>query len=642
MNLDFLLQQALVYDIETSAEYSNGKEVNIKTNFDDYLSHAKCKFFGAYSYKDKKEYYLEVRENIPLIKKLLSEHSILIGFNSEDFDYPILKNNALIDEFKKPNHVDCMKILGSGTFRDRQGYKFKDRGALMGWKFKKNSLQHIAEKMELEVQKSDIDYKIFKKDTYTNEEKEEIIKYLKNDVMATKGMFDKLWNYWMPFTDLVDYKNICNLSWIKGTIASLIYKSACHSINTEPTYSENKSSFEEMGGRVLDPKYEEVKDVWYVDFASLYPHIFCMFNLFAEVEEGTTGDIWHGNELFKVRGHYDISYHHRLSKVVKEKLKERAELKKNDSKNPMIYTLKIWLNGLYGVTRSSIFEKVHTPNCGWDCCWLGQQIQEFTQKELENYGFEAVYGDTDSIMIRGTKPCHNDRDYIKICLKKIVKKILDSVPFPVDTYKIDIEDFLNYMLFPFSEQPIVDPETGKNLKKGNRLIKERKGKKKNYCFVYEKDGKTDVKLVGLPLKKDNATPLGIKIFNEVLKPLILEKKRAKFTKEFIDKQISKYLEDKEIMKLLAVEYKVNPAESYKKESQIHAQISKQYFNGDSGVISLIKNNKLGEVGKGNKYCSVKEAIEANLTTEDLVLEKLHNELEPFVLYEEKLDTKLKK
>lgn len=297
----------------------------------------------------------------------------------------------------------------------------------------------------------------------------------------------------------------------------------------------------------------------------------------------------------------------------------------------MIYTIKIFLNGLYGVVRSAIFEKVHTPNAGWDTCWLGQQIQKFAQTELENYGFEAVYGDTDSLMIVSKQKKHLDRDYIKICLKKIIQKIFDNVPFPVDTFKIDIENFIPYMLFPFSEQPIVDKETGKNIKKGNRLVKERIGKKKNYMYLYEEDKKLDIKIVGLPIKKDNATPLGMKIFNEVLKSRILKNKRAKFPSEFIDDIIDNYLKDEEIMKLLAVEYKVKPFVTYKKEGQIHAQISKQYFGEGEGVISLIKNNKIGKVGKGRKYCTIEEAIENKLTSKDIDLEKVHNELEPFKL-----------
>jgi len=62
----------------------------------------------------------------------------------------------------------------------------------------------------------------------------------------------------------------------------------------------------------------------------------------------------------------------------------------------MIYALKIFLNSLYGIVRSSIFEQVHTPNAGWDCCWLGQQIHKYTEQRMTDFGFETIYGDSVS------------------------------------------------------------------------------------------------------------------------------------------------------------------------------------------------------------------------------------------------------
>ena len=668
MNIDSLLNNALVFDLETSSHYADGREINIRSNFDDYVMMAKIKWFGAYSYKNKEEYYLEMSKDRNKIINLLQTHNVLIGFNNEEFDYPIIVNNYLVDRKQKFNHIDCMKILGASSFIDKNGFKYKDRGNLMGYKFKRNSLECMAQTMKLEFQKSKIDYTIFHKDSYTDEEKKEIIKYLKNDIMTNKGMFDKLWTYWMPFTDLIDWKYVSNFSWIKSSIASLIYKSACFCINTEPTYSEHKSKVEEMGGKVLMPKYEEVKDAWYVDFSSLYPHIMCMFNLFAEDSSNNKEKHWHGNEMFKVKGYYDISHKHHLTKAVEEKLLERTELKKKDPDNPMVQTLKIWLNGLYGILRSALFEKVHTPNGGWDTCWLGQQITDFTQKELEKYGFEATYGDTDSRMLLAKSKKHCDRDYLVTCLKQIVKKILANVPFPVETFDIAIETFTPYMLFPFAEQELVDEDTRKLLntspvegylreeqdgkkviidtttnkivKRGRSWIKTRRGKKKNYLYLYEEDEELKVKLVGLPIKKDNATALGIKIYKEILKPLILKNKRAKFPREFIDKQIEEYLKDKEIMKLISREFKIKPYNTYKvpkgmeEPSTIYAQISKGYFNKGEGVINLIKNKKVGNAGKGTLYCTVDEAIESKLTIDDLDLEKLYNELEPFIEYVE--------
>lgn len=1039
MDIESLKNNILVFDIETYSQDQNGKEISIRTDFDRYVELAECKWFGAYSYKDNKEYYLEVSKNKEKIKDILENHTVLVGFNSENFDYPIIVKNGLVNEMKRFNQIDLMKILGASRYKDKDGNKYKDRANLMGYKLKNNSLRHVAEKMELKVQKGDIDYKIFSKNKWTEEEEKEIIKYLKNDVMATKGMFDKLWDYWKPFTNLLDWKDIQKLSWIKSSIASLIYKSICYNLGIEATYSDKKGKKEKMGGNVFLPVYEEARDVWYIDFFSLYSHIFCMFNLFAETNNK---DDWHGNGIFKVKGYYDISHKHPLTKVVEDKLKQRADIKKNDPENPMGYTLKIFNNALYGIVRSPVFEKVHKPTAGWDCCWLGQQLQDFVKEELHKKGFEAIAGDsvtgdtkinleskdisieeiwnknknkiikknnkeikvwnsekvltcdtnidnifeypteiirhkcdkkiyeielttqeklkvtedhglifldnnfnyttfspkdildkknkfvlfnrkiphkvisknydlelynlmgmtiangslqrntielsfeyideyiknviskisiphvikrrqkktdiringkeivqlffkegfvetsktkkvpkwlfnekeeniceflkgcmsgdgtvsirsnspiirytsineqliddlqklfqlvgiatskikekrpnnyngvcsgtyschlsvldrqiykekigfsckekqdriknykflqyinskdkpiarsqgnygfgfiprhiksikeisydghvydisipnnekfyannvlvhnTDSLFVSCKHKKHKDRDFIKACIKKIIKKINDNVPFPSDTFNMDIECFIDYILFPFSKEPVVDEEIRKKLKnkmiegykedeedgkkiiidtnskkivkKGRSWIKEWRGKKKNYFYLYTEDGETKVQIVGLPIKKDNATPLGMKIYEEVLKPKILENKRAKFTKEFIDNAIDTYLKKKEFLELIAVEYRVNPFDTYKipkgksEPTGIHAQISKGYFNGQEGTISLIKNNKIGKAGKSSKYCTIDEAIHEKLTVKDIDLEKIYNELQPFI------------
>ena len=284
--------------------------------------------------------------------------------------------------------------------------------------------------------------------------------------------------------------------------------------------------------------------------------------------------------------------------------------------------------------RSPIFEKVHTPNCGWDCCYLGQQCQALIKEMLEQFGFEVVMGDTDSCFFIAKEGTDNSRAYVQECLTQIADIIKDNFPFPVDTFKIGIEHYLDYLMVPFEEQTIT-LEDGSNKKEGGRLVYERKGKKKNYLMIYKDKEETIVKLVGLPIKKDNATALGIKIFDEVLKPEIIKNTRAKFPKSFIESKVNEYLQRPEAMELISQEYKVNAASSYKTNC-IQAQISKGYFKGMDGVIRLVKNQKLGKAGKGTLYCTIQEAIDAKLTVAELDLEKVFNELEPFVEYQAKV------
>ena len=671
--LDNVLKSTLIVDIETCALSSSGKEIEIRGNFEEYISMAKVKWVGCYSYKNKKQYYLNAQTQAKEIISLLNSHDILVHFNGLDFDIPILANNGFVDTKKRYNHIDLMVILGLTTAKTKDGYKYKGRGALMDYKFKKNSLRHMAEIMQLETQKGDIDFKIFQKNEWTKEETNEILKYLSSDVMAEKQMFDKLVNYWKPFAELIDEKYVYDLSWLKNSIASLTYKSVCRVLNEEPTYGEIGSQAEEMGGFVLLPKQEESYGVFYVDYTSLYPNIFSCFNLTAEIPEEDIENhenVWHGNDLFKVRGYYDCSKWHILSKWIAEKLEERIRLKQNDSESPLIYTLKIILNTIYGIIRSAIFEKVHTKNAGYDCCWIGQQINEFTRRMLEQFGFNILQSDTDGFMIKAIDDKNNNKKYVLECLDQIVEIIKEHMPYPTDNFTIKIEEYFDYLLSPFSEQPIVEDKIREQLNKelvkgyiekevnkkkcvidessniivkiGRSWVKTRMGRKKNYLFI----ANNKVELVGLPLKKDTATPLGVQIFKEVLEPEILKNKRAKFPKKYIQGLIEEYLKKDGVLESLATEYKVQRIDTYKEykqcldkskyePKQIQCQISMTYFGGEAGVIRLIKNSKVGKVGKGMSYCSLEEAKKVNLTANDLDLTKVYNELEVFCVFEPK-------
>lgn len=671
-NLTHILNQSLVVDIETSSFYPNGKEISIQSDFDNYVKYAQVKWIGMYSFRENKSYTFHWKQDLTQAYQLLANHQVLIGFNIEDFDLPILVNNAYIKDPAQYLIVDIMVILGNSSFLTKKGYPYKNRGTLMDYDFPSNSLRSMAEVMKVETQKGEIDYKIFQKYEWTEEEKKEIIKYLLGDIMSTKQMFDKLWSYWLPFTQFLPPKSIYDLSWIRGSIASVVYKSACHLLGVEPTYSDKVESKtkEKMGGNVIEPVQEESWGVWYLDYASLYPHIMTMFNLFAEVAEGTGGKwIWHGNKLFQVRGYYDISHPHPLAKLVTDMLAKRLKLKKDDPKNPLVYTYKIFLNGLYGVIRSPIFEQIHVTNGGWDTCWLGQQVQGILIQGMSTFGFSVIAGDTDSGFFIAKEAKYNVEDYVRSCLKEIINHILENVPFKVSTFDVAIEHYIDYIKWPFDFQPVVDDNTRKILipilkrkevptgyeektdgkKKvlidcktkeivriGRSWVEKRKGKKKNYLYIWtDKKGIKNLEVKGLPVIKNNATALGYEIYENVLKKKILEQVHASFSRVEIESIIDGYLKQPNAMELISQEYRVKAANGYKKAGQIQGQISRAYFGGGDGVIRLIKNNIVGKVGKGKtKYCTIAEAIENKLAVNNLELTKLWNELKPFLVYEE--------
>lgn len=588
-----LKNKSLILDIETWSDY------DIKSNFDMYVNTAKVRFVGMYSYITNKFYNIRVTDDSrDIIKRFIERHDTIITFNGDGFDIPILKNNYMYPN-KNLISLDMNIILGNNKQR---GHKL--RGMLMGYKFKDNSLRTIAKTMNLDVQKGDIDYKIFQKQSYTPHELDEIFKYLKADVEVTKQMFEKTYDFWLPFVNMISKDNIKKWSFLNVSIASLVYKTICNLAYLPEEYGEHGEK-QDIGGRVIEPKVEEARNLWYFDITSLYPHLYVMFNLSGEVYIGG----FSGNDMFKVNGCYNNTEQSRVTKVIYDILKERIRLKKEDPDNPMVYALKIVINTIYGCSRSPVFKSLYTPNAGVDCCLLGQQVHRFMEEELKNKGYDVVAGDTDGLMCVNSKVT---KEEAKKHLEDIKNKILDNVPFKAETFNIDIEtgDKIEYMMWV-------------------KNYKTNKYNKKNYIYIYKKNGERKVKIMGLPIKKSNATKLGMLIYKKYLEQEILNKSSGKFEKDYLIQLIKQEVE-KDIS-LMAIEYKCNEYNSYSPAGKcgLNAQISLKYLSGKSGRIKLIKNKRVGQVGNKFKYCTIKEAQENNLTYKDLDLTKIFNELEPF-------------
>ena len=645
-----MLEGVLAFDIETSSFDEQGRPIRIK-DFDNYVKYAKVKWFGAYSYKYKKYFLLNAVTQRNDIMKLISQHNTFVGVNSESFDMPIVKNNQLINQ-KYFKQIDLQICLGDNT---HQGHK--RRAEYMGVELRpviidgveygENSMVSLAHHFDIPLLKGDIDYKIFYKNEWTKEEEEEIKTYLRKDVEITKLLFDKMVDFWIIFTEWLYEENVRDWSWIKKSIASLTYLSDCWVLGISPTYDDDSEEKEEMGGRAIDPVQEEIYDVHYTDEASKYPHTFAEFNLCSEVdvsgmsqeeidEKIRKGELWHGNEKFKVKGYYDIREQGVLEKDFIKKLRTRFAIKKvlkniKDNKiqipipkelvgviksqevsdkdikflQGLQYAIKLLLNSNYGAIRSPIFKGIHTPNAGWDCCWIGQQIHEYVQEHFEKYGYRIVGGFTDSWFFEAKEG--DTKEKIISIANEIMDELKKYMPFPADSHIISYERKLDYLLYYYDKDK-------------KRYLKN------NYAYISE--GK--VKIVGFPIMKNNSTLLSMQIFEKYIKPYGLKNNRLKIDYDLMESYIKEEL-TKDIS-LASITWKVRPFKDYKNAGQLQAQISKIYLDGDDGRVRLIKNRRVGKVGKDDRYCTIEEAKQQNLRFDEIILDKVWKELEPFVIH----------
>jgi DNA polymerase elongation subunit (family B) len=327
-----------------------------------------------------------------------------------------------------------------------------------------------------------------------------------------------------------------------------------------------------------------------MDFASLYPHMMCGGNLYSPID---TGNYWNGNtgpcvypskysnEADGIFGKYSRTmgrvektindlYQMRLSVTKKIETSEGQE--KENFKSQRL-AIKILINTIYGIMGSPKFKSVYTLVGAGDCTAMARRSIKHAIMVLKDYGYEILYGDTDSAYVRDP---YNDIEQLKKVAKYIEEQQKKSMNIPIDTHCFEIETAIKRMYF----------------------FKDDKGEfiKKHYIYVTAED-----KLVikGLTVVKGNCSPLTIKVFEEHIKPKMLENRYKPFQPEQLLAIFRKMA--KEDPSLLIKRYRTKPVETYKtpegkdEATCIGYQISKRYGPGEHW---MIPNKRIG-VGKND-------------------------------------------
>lgn len=570
------INDCLIYDVETDSLNTDNGNV---------------KFVGMYSYKHAKYFMFDMTER-EAIQRMIDEHRVVIGFNTKGFDMPMMCNinNRFNMEYKI--QFDCLSVLYDYPRRrsNREVVIKLKSGGTMQSRLPNRKLKTVAELLEFPITKGDIDYAIFQKSVWSADELRDIYLYLYKDVELTRLLFEYLVEYFDPLREYVPNKNVRNFDYIRSSLGSFAYAAICHltglpfEFETDP--NKLKQVPENHGGFVLAPQVDYAEGtVIYADWASLYPHIFFMCNLFSPSDDY---DGWDGDNFFELQDVYKNKEQGLIEKVLQDIYMRRRKYK--DAGDPRQLALKILINTIYGLTGSPIFKSLFNMSTSGDCTSIARTMNKFVQSEFAKEGYNVIYGDTDSSFIHLPKDKTID-DFKKIAAN-ITSTILKKVPFPADTFKLDVDDvFSKVWLF----------------------------KKKHYMGINTK-GKFVIK--GLSIIKHDASNLG-KLLLPRLKKETLANNDAKFSKAYLKKMV-----EDEIAKditIVAQTYNVKKVNSYKSRTSIQAQISAEL---GEGTHLLVPNKKIGNIGKSKKYCTVEQAKTLHL--EDIYLDKIWTELTPFL------------
>jgi DNA polymerase elongation subunit (family B) len=569
----------LIYDIET-----DGLNVEV----------AKCKWFGAYSYQTK-EYYLLPYTEMDWIKRLMAQHDVLIGFNNIAFDNPILENQHQIKtEYK--NVIDLIEVC-------------KKRLVYMGITPKNYKLRTIVETLGLDKSgKGDIDYKIFQKDDWTQEERNEIKNYLKQDIIITMALFEWFRRQFEPIRQFLSEEDKRKFIDVKSSLASLSFRVVCNLAGLKCEFRGKDEIVERAtfsGGHHIEPRWDRAKgNIVSIDFVSAYPHALMMGNLFSHSQEG-----WNGKPFFNLQGTYNNTEFGKVESALRQIFLERIQAKKNGEKEKNL-SYKIIINSLYGLTGNTAFKTLYNHITASDCTSMVRTWMKKLAKTVEENGFQVLYGFTDNIMVK--IPETSSKDKLMYVVDKFIQEVKCNVPFPQDTFKMEIDKEMKFIWF-----------VAKN------------------CYLWV-DMKDNIGYKSTLLNR-NTPEIVMNLFEDYMSKKIIRELDVNFTKQELILELKKLLEQN--LELSAEEYNCKHVDSYKSKTALEYQISEKYGEGRHLLIPNSKNIGVGKAKStkkkvGVRYCSIEEFKANNLSVNDIDMEQLLKHIKPFIKKEvEKDETK---
>lgn len=353
-----------------------------------------------------------------------------------------------------------------------------------------------------------------------------------------------------------------------------------------------------------------------MDFSSLYPVMMVGGNLFSPANIKNGEPYWQGSGIYASKyqnthegivGKYSKTQG-KIEKVIYDLMIEKNKAKDNPSKR---LATKILINTMYGIMGSPKFKSVHNITSAADVTSMARRSILHTRTVLEDYGYELIYSDTDSVYINVKD---NNLDRLQLVIKYIVSEQKKSMNIPCDLHDFKLEYIIKRMYFFRNDK--------------NEFIK------KHYIFVTDKD---EIVVKGLSVIKGNCSQIAKIFFEDVIKQQILKNKYKPYNVEQLLKELKTFSLNKE--KLLLKRYRVKSVGSYKipegkeESTSLSYFISKKYGAGEHW---LVANKRIG-IGKGVKYATMEELQTkyGKRWIDQVSFEKYLQDLSPFIKVEQR-------
>ena len=516
-----------------------------------------------------------VEDEIELLQVLMQQvkaidPDVIVGWNVIEFDFVVLaeraealgidlclgRDNAAIDIYKG-NYV---RVLISG----RVVIDGIDTMKNATYHFPSFSLANVASEILGEQKLIQQDNRLSEIIRQFNEDKPALAAYNLQDCMLVLSIFEKL--NLLEFAIVRTQMTGLELEKMGGSVAAFInlYLPLLHrSGYIAPNLAEHGLSFESPGGYVMESKPGLYKNVLVLDFKSLYPSIIRTF--FIDPLGLIKGLESQDNALEGFNGGYFSKTTHHLPKLV-EQLAEKRQNAKEQGDAMLSQAIKIIMNSLYGVLGSKGC-RFYDPRLSSSITLRGHQIMQTTRKWLESWGYEVIYGDTDSTFVALPEELTGEQSHeIGKALQRKINQTWSlecEEHFGIQSH-LEIEFETHYS--PFFMPTIRGQETGS---------------KKRYVGRVEKNGHSELVFKGMETVRSDWTDIAKLFQKELVETLFSEGALESVAQKYITKILSG-----ENDHLLIYKKRLGkPLEQYVKNIPPHARAARNLPNSADFTLS---------------------------------------------------------
>ena len=373
---------------------------------------------GVWTKEKSKQFIADKNDDLKVIREFVNfvqeyDPDIIVGYNINNFDWPYLLERANIrgiklDVGRKVDSEPSQGVYGHYSISGRLNvdlYGF----AQSIQEIKVKTLENVADYLGVLPKEKRTLIEWYDIPNYWDDEKKRDI-LLKYNLDDTKSAY-LLGEVFVPFG--IELTKISGLPLDQLSMASVGHRVEWLLMREAYKYKELIPNKEEReyesyeGGLVISPLPGIHEDVYVLDFSSMYPSIMIKYNIGPDtLVKGECEDCFVSPIGYKFRKEPTGLYKNVLQKL----LEERKEVKRKMEKTTDEYekrvldtrqrALKVMANAFYGY-MGWVGARWYSKEGAEAVTSWGRAIISEAAKLAKERGFVVIYGDTDSIFIKG-------------------------------------------------------------------------------------------------------------------------------------------------------------------------------------------------------------------------------------------------